>query len=156
MKRNILCLIVVLLTCSVYNTSAQSQRKQPLQLVTYNDNVKAPLSAKELSFIKEVYADKYVEYVANNPQKLKDLKNLLRNRIVIKQLPSLVANKGKYKVLSEAGLFNSYNTNLKFDINYNKKTFNVLKYNLEFFGRGSRLYRIDNTDYFIFIKSQHQ
>ena len=52
--------------------------------------------------------------------------------------------------------FNLVKNQKNFTLNYNKKRFNVLKYNLEFFGRGSRLYRIDNTDYFIIIKSQHQ
>jgi hypothetical protein len=33
-------------------------------------------------------------------------------------------------------------------------TFNVLKYDLNFFSNASFFYRIDNTDYLIVIKSQ--
>ncbi|WP_452222825.1 hypothetical protein [Lacinutrix chionoecetis] len=156
MKLKSLYVLALLFTLSVYNVTAQTPNKQPLQLVKYKDNVKAPLTAKETSFIKEVYADKFDAYVLNRPQKLKDLKNLLRNRIEVKEIPDLVNNTEKYKTLSEAGLFNTYNPALTFDKSYSKDNFNVLKYNLEFFGRGSRIYRIDNTNYFIIIKSQHQ
>lgn len=156
MKFKSLYAFALFFTISVSIAPAQSLKKQPLKLVKYNDNIKASLTTKERSFIKEVYGDKFDAYVLSRPQKLKDLKNLLRNRIVIKEIPDLVNNKKKYKTLSSAGLFNSYNTKLTFDKIYNKDNFNVLKYNLDFFGRGSRIYRIDNTNYFIIIKSQHQ
>ncbi|TYC12778.1 hypothetical protein ES677_07460 [Bizionia gelidisalsuginis] len=147
--------LVFMLTLSAYNVKAQSVTKQSLTLVKYNDNVTAPLTIKERSFIKEVYADKFEEYVMNRPQKLKDLKNLLRNRVLIRDMPDLINNPEKYTLLSETDLFNIYNSTLNFDKTYNKETFNVLKYNLQFFGRGSKVYRIDNTSYFIIIKSQH-
>lgn len=156
MKLKLLYTFALLFTISIFSATAQSSRMQPLKLVKYKDNVKAPLTEKERAFIKEVYADKFDEYVVKRPQKLKDLKNLLRNRILIKDMPELVGNTEKYKTLSEAGLFNSYNSALTFDNTYNKNSFNVLKYNLEFFGRGSRIYRIANTSYFIVILSQHQ
>ena len=156
MKLKLLYTFALLFTISIFSATAQSSKMQPLKLVKYKDNVKAPLSAQEQSFIKEVYADKFEAYVLNRPQKLKDLKNLLRNRLVIKEMPELVGNTEKYKTLTEAGLFNSYNSALTFDTTYNKNTFNVLKYNLEFFGRGSRVYRINNTNFFIVILSQHQ
>lgn len=156
MKFKLLYTFALLFTISIFSATAQSSKMQPLKLVKYKDNVKAPLSTQELSFIKEVYADRLDAYVLNRPQKLKDLKNLLRNRILIKEMPELVGNTEKYKTLAEAGLFNVYNPALTFDNIYNKDTFNVLKYNLEFFGRGSRIYRISNTSFFIVILSQHQ
>ncbi|RLJ59810.1 hypothetical protein CLV86_2875 [Lacinutrix venerupis] len=156
MKLRLFYVFALFITIGVHNANAQSANRQPLKLVKYNDNVKSPLTNKELSFIKEVYADKVDAYVLSRPQKVKDLKNLLRNRILIKDMPELIGNTDKYKTLSEAGLFNNYNSNLTFDKVYNKDTFNVLKYNLEFFGRGSRIYRIDNTSLFIVILSQHQ
>ncbi|AUC82270.1 hypothetical protein [Lacinutrix sp. Bg11-31] len=156
MKLKLLYAFALLFTISFFSATAQSSKMQPLKLVKYKDNVKAPLSSQELSFIKEVYSDKFDAYVLNRPQKLKDLKNLLRNRIIIKEMPELVGNTEKYKTLAEAGLFNAYNSALTFDTTYNKSTFNVLKYNLEFYGRGSRVYRISNTNFFIVILSQHQ
>lgn len=156
MKFKLLYSFALLFAISIFSVTAQSSKMQPLKLVKYNDNVKAPLTSQELSFLKEVYADKLDAYVLDRPQKLKDLKNLLRNRIVIKEMPELVGNTEKYKTLTDAGLFNTYNSELAFDTSYNKSTFNILKYNLEFFGRGSRIYRVLDTNLFIVILSQHQ
>ncbi|QXP59800.1 hypothetical protein [Olleya sp. HaHaR_3_96] len=133
---------------------AQTQKKQQTQLVKYKKNVAAPLTAKEMGMLQEVYQDKLQTYVLSNPQRVKDFKHLLRNRVSIKKIPSLVGNKNKYQLISDAGLFNNYNGTLVMDKSYDPSTFNVLKYNLQFFGIGSSIYRIDNTEYFIIIKSQ--
>ncbi|WP_290697057.1 hypothetical protein [Lacinutrix sp.] len=156
MKFKSIYVFAFLFIISIFGSFAQSSNKQPLKLVKYNDNVKESLTLKEKTFIQEVYGDKFDAYVMSRPQKLKDLKNLLRNRVVIKEMPDFVNYSEKYKTLSSAGLFNLYNPTLEFDKAYDKDNFNVLKYNLEFFGRGSRIYRIDNTNYFIIVKSQHQ
>ena len=133
---------------------AQTQKKQQTQLVKYKKNVEAPLTAKEMGMLQEVYQDKLQTYVLSNPQRVKDFKHLLRNRVSIKKRPNLVSNKDKYKLISEVGLFNNYNSTLVLDKSYDASTFNVLKYNLQFFGIGSSMYRIDNTEYFITIESQ--
>lgn len=156
MKFKITYLLVCLFALNTLFSFAQQTKRQPLTLVKYKENVKAPLTVIEHAMLKEVYANELNKYVLSNPQRLKDLKHLLRNRITIKLMPDMVPNNEKYKSLSEVGLFDSYNKNLKFDETYNKQTFNPLKYNIEYHGRGSRIYRIDNTDYFIIIKSQHQ
>ncbi|SEA25492.1 hypothetical protein [Bizionia paragorgiae] len=148
--------LVFMLTLSTYNVKAQSVTKQPLALVKYKDNVKAPLTTKELKMLKEVYGNNLEKEVLSRPQRVKDFKNLLRNRVIIKQMPSLVNYPEKYKLLSETGLIKVYNPNLTMDSSYNEDSFNVLKYNLQFFGKRSSVYRIDNTNYFIHIKSQHQ
>jgi hypothetical protein len=155
MKFKLTYIIALVFAISIFNTSAQSSKKQSLKTVNYKDNVNMPLTSQERAFIEEVYADKFDAYVINRPQKLKDIKNLLRNRVAIEEMPELVGHTKKYKSLSEMGLFNSYNTALTFDKAYNKGDFNVLKYNLNFYSRGTKMYRIDNTNYFIIVKSQH-
>lgn len=159
MKFKLLFTLALLFTISIYSTAAQSQNKTNKtneKFVKYLDNVNAPLTSDELSKLKEVYADKLDEYVLNRPQYLKYLKHLLRNRIQIVAKPDLIQHKEKYQLLSEVGLFNDYNKSLTVDKNYNPQSFNVLKYNVRIHGNGSSLYRIDNTNYFIIIKSQHQ
>jgi hypothetical protein len=136
-------------------SEAQTEQKAKTQLVKYNKNVEAPLTASEMAMLKEVYQDKLQTYVLSYPQRVKDFKHLLRNRVSIEKITSLVGNTAKYKLLSEVGLFNNYNKNLVADTSYDASTFNVLKYNLQFFGVGSSIYRIDNTEYFIIIKSQN-
>lgn len=154
MRFKILYVFVILFSLNSFNAEAQSTKKQALTVVKYRDNVKAPLNSNELRMLREAYADKLNDFVLSKPQRLKDFKNLLRNRIVIKKITS-ITDASKYKTISQAGLFDSYNKSLTVDTGYNPSTFNPLKYNLQFFGRGSAMYRIDNTDFFIIIKSQH-
>lgn len=156
MKLKLLYAFAFVFTFSICNTSAQSQKKQHLKLVKYKDNVNAPLTNKERSMLEEVFLDKLDEYVLNRPQRLKNIKHFLRNRVEIKKMPKLIKNTQKYTLLSQVGLFNLYNKKLEFDKTFNKEKFNPLKYNLERHGHGGRIYRIDNTSYFILIKSQHQ
>jgi len=105
--------------------------------------------------LKEVYQDKLDKYILSQPHRVKGFKHLLRNRLVIKKMPSLKKQDDKYTLLSDVDLFDSYNKNLKRDKSFDINTFNPLKYNLEFFRVGSVIYKIDNTEYYIVIKSQN-
>jgi len=146
----------MLFVFSLYSSSVQAQIKRIQKTVTFKENVNAPLTAKETVKLKEMYADKFKEYVINRPEHLKYLKHLLRNRIEIVNNPELIKHTEKYKTLSEVGLFDNYNKDLILDQQYNPETFNVLKYRVRIHGNGSSIYRIDNTNYFVIIKSQHQ
>ncbi|OIQ21633.1 hypothetical protein [Lacinutrix sp. MedPE-SW] len=156
MKLKLLFLCAIALFLSVYSVSAQTKKQNPLPVINYNENVNADLTKKELAFIKEVYADKANEYVLSKPQRIKDIKNILRNRISIVEH----ANKdlSSYKPLSSVKLFNNYNKTLTRDNVFNMETFNPLKYNFNFYTRdmSTITYRIDNTNYLINIKSQYQ
>lgn len=149
--------LIVLFFTMLLSTTAFSQRKikpQPLPLVKYNSNVNAPLTAKELAQIKEVYGAEAEKEVLNRPQRVKDIKNILRNRVVIKQMPG--AELKPYPLLSEVTLFDAYVPTLKRDAEFNPKDFNPLKYNFNFYSIGAYMYRVDHTNYYIIIKSQHQ
>jgi len=58
-------------------------------------------------------------------------------------------------MLSEIPLFNVFNDSLKRDHSFNPMKFNPLKYNFKFHSADTQLIRVDNSDYFIIIKSQH-
>lgn len=155
MKIRLLLAITILFCCFALNVDAQSKSyKQPLTIVKYNDNVNLPLTSKELSQIQEVYADKTNEYVLSKPQRLKDVKNILRNRVQIVNIPNIHDQK-PCKLLSEVSLFDAYVDNLERDVFFNKNTFNPLKYTFDFYSRGGYMYKVDNTNYFIIIKSQY-
>lgn len=102
--------------------------------------------------IKEVYGDFYESLVINDPTRNQILRDLLQNRIEFIQEPISVDE--KFEKLSQKPLFNKYNPNLERDTNFNKETFNVLKYNLSFFQNYDVVYRIDNTDWLILIHSK--
>lgn len=139
------------------NTSfSQTKHKQkPLQHVVYNDNVNAPLSTHELSLIKEVYGDHTEEDILSKPQRLKDIKHILRNRVEIVEV-SQGKDLSSITNLSTIPLFNPYNQGLTRDAFYNANTFNPLKYQFNFYSReGSKTYRFDNSQVLITIKSQN-
>jgi len=147
---------VVLICLFSFNICAQNYKyKQPLKVVKYKDNVQKPLTAKELSQLKEVYGETLDKYVLSNLQRLKDIKNILRNRVEIISVPDLSKHKS-CKLLSEMPLFDAYVNNLKRDAIFDKSSFNPLKYVLDFYSRGPAMYKVDNTNYFIIIKSQYQ
>lgn len=136
---------------------AKSQTKnyqQPLTIITFNDNVNTPFIAVELAKMQEVYGESLQKEILDRPQRSKDIKNILRNRVEIKQL-----NNEEVKscpLLSDVPLFDNYVSNLTRDINFRPKDFNPLKYEFNFYATGASMYKVDNTNYYIIIKSQHQ
>ncbi|WP_299115085.1 hypothetical protein [uncultured Winogradskyella sp.] len=151
MTRRILLLLFVCIGMSLY---AQSQ-KQILPLAKYGDNLSEPLSSKERAFIDEVYGDKANKFVYSSSHRLKAIKHILRNRVVIEKVNSSDIKK-EYTQLSNVPLQTGFVSNLKRDKIFNPITFNPLKYNLKFYGDTGAIYRVDDTNYYIIIKSQYQ
>jgi sensor c-di-GMP phosphodiesterase-like protein len=139
--------VVIIFFCVSIYTNAQSNIA-----VKYKANIKTPLTKKENVQLQEVYGEMLQDYVLNNQQRLKDIKNILRNRVSVVELPNF---KKEVTLLSQVPLFNNYNTNLRRK-RFNKDTFNPLKYNFDFYSKGIKMYRVDRTNYYIVIKSQFQ
>ena len=148
-------LIVTALFCIfLTNVDAQNSTKQkPLSHVNYNDNVDAPLTTQERQMLEDVYGDMLEQDVLSRPQRLKDIKHILRNRIEIIKFQN--KDLSSFRKLSEVPLFNIYNKSLTRDAFFNEATFNPLKYQFDFYSRHSSTFRVDNTDYLIIIKPQH-
>lgn len=140
---------ILFLSFTIFSQEAKSTP------ISFPDNVEAPLTKKEKAMINEVYQSKANELVYQNSDFLKDLKHLLRNRITIYKDTNPKTQKFT-KLLSEVPLFNDYNSSLTRDANFNINNFNPLKYKLNFFSKGTYVYRIDNTDYFIQVISQYR
>ncbi|NQX86650.1 MAG: hypothetical protein HRT67_12235 [Flavobacteriaceae bacterium] len=150
--------LIVLFLCAFLssNTNAQSLKKrQPLPLVKYNSNVNKPLTSAETAMLREVYGAALETDILSRPQRLKDIKNILRNRFEIIEI-SNPRDQKKCTLLSEVALFDAYVKTLKRDVVFDMATFNPLKYNFSFYALGTHMYRVDHTNYFIIIKSQHQ
>lgn len=104
--------------------------------------------------IQEVYGNKTQELVANNPELLNFLNNLLNNRIKIQEDPSIKAD-SKFPKLSEVKLLNKYNPSLTRDEVFDPANFNPLKYNFEISSNSATIvYQVDNTNYLIVIEPQ--
>lgn len=148
-----LVLIVSLFTINT-SYSQTNTNNQKLKHVIYDDNVNAPLTTDELNQIQEVYGDRTHEDILSKPQRLKDIKNILRNRVEIIQIPG--KDLSSFKNLSTVPLFNPYHQGLTRDAILNPSTFNPLKYQFNFYSReGTVTYRFDNSQYLIIIKSQN-
>jgi len=120
--------------------------------VVFNKNVKDPLNTLEKNMLIEVYGESLQKNVLNNPQRLRSIKNIIRNRVEILNLPNYPKD---YKLLSQVPLFNKYNSSLKREA-FRKTTFNPLRYTFDFYTNETQVFRVDNTDYYIVIKSQYQ
>ncbi|SHH31093.1 hypothetical protein [Winogradskyella jejuensis] len=150
MIKRILLLLFVCIGLSIYGQS----QKQILPLAKYGDNLSHPLTAKERSFIDEVYGEYANKFVYENAHRLKAIKHILRNRVVIENVSSSKIEK-EYTELSNVPLQTGFVSNLKRDKVFNPKTFNPLKFNFEFYGTNSVIYHVDDTNYYIVIKSQY-
>jgi hypothetical protein len=79
----------------------------------------------------------------------------LRNSIVYQQSnPDEVFK--DCTLLPDVQIFDYYVPDINRDIAFNKDTFNPLKYSFSFYSTGAFMYKVDNTNYYIIIKSQHQ
>lgn len=143
---------VLLTTPAVYSQSGSIYKNQ--KTVTYKSNVKNPLTSDELAMITEVYGETTADNVLGNPIRLKNIKNILRNRVEILELPA-DKNKKSCPLLSTVPLMDYYVDGLERDVVFNPETFNPLKYLFNFNSNGSELYKVDNSNYYIYIKSQH-
>ena len=141
----------LLFLCS-YGIMAQTAKKVNYKSVEYKSNVDAPLTTKERKMITDVYGiDAAQKYIFNKPQRLKDTKNLLRNRVQIIELSN--KNLDDLTNLSEIPLFDTYQ-NIERDKIVDKNNFNPLKYSFNFYGKDTQYVRVDNTQLVIIITSQ--
>lgn len=156
MKLN-LSRVLTLIFClfSLIGNTQITNQKQALQIVQYDQNVETGLTQVEQAQLKAVYGNQLQSQVLSKPHRLKAIKNILRNRVEILEFSNPNDQKN-CTLLSDVSLFNYYVPELKRDVVFNRNTFNPLKYNFEFYSRGAHMYRVDNTNYFILIKSQHQ
>jgi len=146
--------LYVLIPLFLVAFSVSAQNKTGIE-INYPENVTPELTKKEKSFIKEVYGSKAKKIVFDNDKFLKDIKHLLRNRVTIYEDANPKTQK-KCKLLSQIELFDEHNKNLKRDTAFDPNDFNPLKYKLDFFANGTYVYRVDNTNYFIQVTSQHR
>lgn len=151
--RFIACLsfFLVLSNCTIL--IAQTKKYQQKTVVDFNDNLKAPLTVEERKKIEEVYGEHIYKEILNRPNRLRSIKNILRNRVVIMEIKNPFDQK-PCDLLSSVPVFDFFVPELRRDAFFNKDNFNPLKYAFSFYSRKSYMYRVDNTNYFILIKSQ--
>lgn len=155
MKKLHLLGIVVFCTAMTWAQSTSSINRKPLSKVNFSDNVNSPLTPKERICIKEVYGDYADKYVFSNPNRLKDIKHILRNRVEVNEYPN--KDLSSIQNLSSVPLLTAFNANIKRNASINASNFNPLRYQFNFFSRETQTqyYRVDNTQLLISILPQH-
>jgi len=123
------------------------------QPIVFNTNLKADFSTAEMNMLKEVYGLSLESEILSRPTRVLAMKEILRNRVIIKQISNPKGQK-PCPLLSEIPLFDAFVSNIQRDDVFDPVEFNPLKYNFEFHYPGIQRFRVDNTNYFITIKSQ--
>lgn len=135
--------LLILMSLSTYCVQSQELK------IDKNQNNSAGIDKR----IVEVFGNQLENLVLNDTQRLSDLTDILDNRTEIIEQKN--TSNEKYLKLSSVPLFNKYNQNLERDKIFNKNNFNVLKYDLEFYAKSVKVYRIDNTNYLLVIQPQN-
>ena len=99
--------------------------------------------------IKLLYGQNLNDQILDRPVRVKDIKDILRNRVDIYQ--ENIKNVSTIPSLSEVPIFDIYNYRLNRPV-FNRNDFNPLLYNFNFFLKTKQIYRVDNTNYLIVIK----
>src|SRR5690606_34809876 len=136
MKKIHLILLISFLACTSY------AQEQPTNLTANDVDPR----------IVEVFADDLQTLVMNDPHRLRALYHILFDRHVFIEVPYSADE--KYPKLSSMPLFKYSNPNLQRDQVFNKETFNILKYDLQFYAPTDKIYRVDNTDFLIVVHPQ--
>ena len=119
------------------------------------------LSAQDLieQSLSDEKADEMIRAVfgsdmaTNRPHIYQKFKILLQERLRIANEPLTIGD--KFPKLLSAGLYEN-NPNLLPDNPLDPTTLNPLKYNLDFFPKTTKVYRLDNTAYIIIIEPENQ
>ena len=140
----------ILIFANIGVVIAQNNSERYVKWTThYPSNIDAPFSKSELNKLEEVYDQNLKNKILDRPIRVKDIKDILRNRVYIYQ--ENIKDLSNIGLLSELALFDIYNKKIirpVFDIN----NFNPLLYNFNIFSKLKQTYRVDNTSYLIVIK----
>ena len=148
--RKIIYIFSILIFTNIGVVIAQNNSERYVNWTThYPSNIDLPFSKSELNKLEEVYDQNLNDQILDRPIRIKDIKDILRNRVYIYQ--ENIKDLSDIGLLSEVALFEIYNKKIirpVFDIN----NFNPLLYNFNFFSKLKQTYRVDNTSYLIVIK----
>ena len=148
--RKIIYIFSILIFTNIGAIIAQNDVKKYDKWVTYYpSNVDLPFSKLELNKLEEAYGQNLNDQILDRTIRVKDIKDILRNRIHIYQ--ENIKDVSIVPLLSNVPIFNIYNHRLNRPV-FNRNNFNPLLYNFNFFSKTKQIYRVDNTNYLIVIK----
>jgi len=148
--RKIIFFFSIVIFSNIGALIAQNDFKKHNEWVThYPSNVDLPFSKSELKKLEEAYGQNLNDQILDRPIRVKDIKDILRNRVNIYQ--ENIKDISTIPLLSNIPTFDIYNHNLNRPI-FNRNDFNPLLYNFNFFLKTKQIYRVDNTNFLVVIK----
>ena len=120
-------------------------------VVDHPKNIQLPFTNLEIQKLEYVYGDKLKKYVLDKPSRVNDIKHIFRNSVLIQNED--VKDISNYPLLSSVPVFDVFNNKMIIPT-FNKDSFNPLIYNFNFNSKRRLIYRVDNTNYLIVIKSK--
>ena len=148
--RKIIFFFSIVIFSNIGVVIAQNDSNSQQNWITqYPSNVELPLSHDERIKLDNAYGSELKNQILERPVRLKDIKDILRNRVFIYK--ENIKNLSKTPLLSNVPVFDIYNHKLKRPV-FKRNDFNPLLYNFNFFSKTKQIYRVDNTNYLIVIK----
>jgi len=148
--RKIIFFFSIVIFSNIGVVIAQNDSNSQQNWITqYPSNVELPLSHDERIKLDNAYGSELKNQILDRPVRLKDIKDILRNRVFIYK--ENIKNLSKIPLLSNVPVFDIYNHKLKRPV-FKRNDFNPLLYNFNFFSKTKQIYRVDNTNYLIVIK----
>ena len=106
--------LILFFICSYSYSQSNTYNNQFKSAINFNENTNSPFTDVELNKLEQVYGSYLEKEILNRPSRVLAMKEILRNRVVIK-LDNNVINHKPCPLLSEVSLFNAFVSNLKRD-----------------------------------------
>ena len=120
-------------------------------VINYPDNTNLPFTNSEIKKLEYVYLEHLKKQILDKPSRILDVKHIFRNRVLIQKED--VKNISNYPLLSTVPVFDIFNKSMKIPV-FTVEDFNPLVYNFNFNSKSRLIYRVDNTQHLIIIKSK--
>jgi len=140
--------LVFILTSMIFFGSVYSQQEFTTKKILHSETSKLNVSHFDF-YLTEVYLTEVSYLHLNNSRHYNKLLELIQNRISISKLPFDATE--KYENTLYIPLLNTYNSKLEYDSEFDINTFNPFKYQLNFFSKLTKIYRIAHSDYILII-----
>jgi len=140
--------LVFILTSLIFFESVYSQQEFTTKKILHSETSKLNVSHFDL-YLTEVYLTEVSYLHLNNSRHYNKLLDLIQNRISISKIPFDASE--KYENTLYIPLLKTYNSKLEYDSEFDINTFNPFKYQLNFFSKFTKIYRIAHSDYILII-----
>ena len=120
-------------------------------VINYPDNTNLPFTNSEIKKLEYVYLENLKKQILDKPSRILDVKHIFRNRVLIQKED--VKDISNYPLLSTVPVFDIFNKSMKIPV-FTEEDFNPLVYNFNFNSKSRLIYRVDNTQFLIIIKSK--